>query len=80
MEGKKDEVKFQQSPFTIDTSFEHNLFMTKPIIGEDMKQIDKSHGGSLNHWVGGLMHITVQIRYDIKYLTMRLSGYMNIPT
>ena len=26
------------------------------------------------------MHITVQIRYDIQYLTMRLSGYMNAQT
>ena len=26
------------------------------------------------------MHITIQIRYDIQYLTMRLSGYMNAPT
>ena len=25
------------------------------------------------------MHITVQTHYDPKYLTMRLSGYMNSP-
>ena len=26
------------------------------------------------------MHITVQTCYDIQYLTMSLSGYMNAPT
>ena len=44
-----------------------------------MKQIDKSHGGSLNNWVGGPMNITFQTRYDLQYLTMRLSGYTNAP-
>ena len=54
--------------------------MAKPIIGSELKQIDKSHGGYLHYWNGGLMHTTVQTRYDIQYLTMRLSGYMNAPT
>ena len=44
-----------------------------------MKKIENSHGGYLNHWVSGLIHITVQTCYDIKYLTMRLSGYTNDP-
>ena len=51
--------------------------MDTPIIGEYLKQIEKSHGGSLNHWDGGIMHITVQTCYDHQYLTVRLSGYMN---
>ena len=54
--------------------------MDTPLIGEDKKQIEKSLGGSLNHWVGGLIHIPVQNRYVIQYLIMRLSGYMNAPT
>ena len=54
--------------------------MDTPFIEEELKQTDKSHGGSFNHWVGGLMHITVQTRYDLQYLTMKLSGYMNAPT
>ena len=45
-----------------------------------MKKIDKSHVGSLNHWVRGLIQSSVQTRYDIQYLTIRLSGYMNTPT
>ena len=64
----------------MDTPFENTLFLDDPLIGEELKQIDKSQGGYLNNWVGGLMHITVQTRYDLQYLTMRLSGYMNSPT
>ena len=38
-----------------------------------------SHGVSLGYWVGGLMYFTVQTRYNIQYLTMSLSGYINSP-
>ena len=44
-----DELKFQQSPFPVDTSFENELFVDTPIIGEELKQIKKSLGVSLNH-------------------------------
>ena len=47
------------------------------LIGDKLKEIEKYHGGSLNHWVGGIVHTTVQTCYDIQYLTMRLSGYIN---
>ena len=54
--------------------------MAKPLIGEDLeKQIENSHVGSIKHWVGGLMNTTVQTCYNLQYLTMRLSGYMNAP-
>ena len=76
----KDEVKFQKSPFLLDKSFENKLFMdTPPIIGENMKN-EKPRGGSLNHWVGGLMHITFQTCYDLQYIIMRISGYIIAPT
>ena len=54
--------------------------MATPIIGEELNQIEKSHGGSLNHWFGGLIRLIVQTRYDLQYLTMHLSFYMNAPT
>ena len=63
----------------MDTLFEKTLFMATPLIGEELKN-EKSNGGSLNHYVGGIMHITFQTRYDPQYLTMRLGGYMNYPT
>ena len=54
--------------------------MNTPFIGEYLKQIENLYGGSLNHWVGGLVHITVQTRCVIQYLTMKISCYMNSPT
>ena len=52
--------------------------MATPLIG--LKNLNEiSHGGSLNHWVGGLFHITVQTRYALQYHTMLLSWYMNAP-
>ena len=46
---KKYEVILQKSPFPVDKSFENTLYMDTPIIGEELKKINKSHGGSLNH-------------------------------
>ena len=44
------------------------------------KKTEKSHGGSLNHWIGGIMNITVKTCYDLQYLTMRPSACMNAQT
>ena len=33
----KDEVKFQQSPFPVDGSFEKTLFMATPLIQKELK-------------------------------------------
>ena len=76
----KYEVKFQKSKFPVDTSLKNTLFMAKTLIVEELKQIEKSHGVSLNHWVGGIIYITIQTCYELQYLTMRLSGYTNAPT
>ena len=54
--------------------------MNTPLIVEESKQLEKSHGELLNHWVGGLVNITVQTQFNLKYITMQLSGYMNALT
>ena len=64
----------------MNTYFETKIFVATPLIGEYLKIIEKSHGGSLNHLVGEIMHITAQTRYDLQYLTIHLSGYMNVST
>ena len=51
--------------------------METALVGEELKPIDKSHVVALNQWVAGLMYITFQIIYDLKYLSVRISGYMN---
>ena len=64
----------------MDTYFENTLFLDTHLIGEGLNQIDKSNGGSLNYWFGGLMLITTQTCYDIQYLNMCLTRYMDSPT
>ena len=54
--------------------------MATHLISEELKEIENSHGGSLNHWVDGLMYITVQTCYDLQYITMDPSGNINVPT
>ena len=76
---KKYDVKFQKSPFPVEKSFEYILFITTPLIGEELKKIEKLHGRSLNHWVGGLINITVQTCYDLQYPTKCLSFHINAP-
>ena len=56
---QKIKLNFGKSPFPTYTFFEKTLFVDTHLIREDLKQIEKSHGGSLNHWVGVLMNITV---------------------
>ena len=53
--------------------------MATPLIGEEVRQIDKSRGGLINHWVGVLIHINIQTLYNLQYLTINISGYMNAP-
>ena len=54
--------------------------MATTIIGAELKKVYESHEVYLNHLVGGLVHITVQTCYDLQYLTMHLSNYMNAKT
>ena len=61
------------------TSFQNIICMDTPLIGKILKQIERSHGVSLNHWVSGLVYITVQTCYYLQCITIRFSGYMNTP-
>ena len=54
--------------------------MATPIIVNYLKQIEKPHGSSLNHWFGGLMNFTVQMLCDLQYITMRFIIHINYPT
>ena len=76
----KEDIKIQKSIFPTDTLFENGPFIVTPLIGDEFKQLESKNLGSLNHWVGCLMNITVQTRYGLQYFTTLLSGYMNAPT
>ena len=49
------------------------------IVQDSIKKIEGTNRGSLDHFVGAPVHVTVQTKYDIKYITLRLSRYTNIP-
>ena len=76
----KYEVKYQQLPFPTDTYFEQTLFMATTFIGVELEKIEKSYVLFINYWVGWLMQIIAQTCYDIQYIKMHLSGYMNEPS
>ena len=54
--------------------------MSTPLIIYALKPIEKSHGVSLNQWIGGLIYITVQTWYDLQNLIMHLIRYTNATT
>ena len=41
----KEEMKFQKLPFPIDASYDTDIFMDTPLIGEDFKRFEQTHGG-----------------------------------
>ena len=51
--------------------------MDTRLIGEELKQIVRPHVVSFDHWFGSLVHITVQTCYDLQYINMFISGYIN---
>ena len=56
-----------------------NLFpATHLVVANNIKSIEDKQGIYLNHLVGSLIHVTVQTIYDMNYMLMCLSGYMNI--
>ena len=79
---KKYKIGHQVSEITFSSRciIKKDIFMGTPLIGELLKQLERTNGGWLNHWVGGLLYIAVQTWNDLKYITMRLSGYTKAVT
>jgi hypothetical protein len=67
------------SPFPTDSSFEQRLFKSPVLVGASLEKIEDQHGGSLYHWNGVLLHVTVTTRVDINYAIMRIAGYLLPP-
>ena len=56
------------------------LFKAAPMSDKDRQLMTERYNGSYNHWVGALLHIADKSRWDLSYLSMRLSGYNNCPS
>ena len=44
--------------------------MPATLIADEVKQLERTQGGSIIYWIGGLMNIMVQTCYDLQYITM----------
>jgi hypothetical protein len=67
-------------PFPTDSQFEHHLYDSPIITVSALHAVKKRYGGSLFHWNGILLHVTITTRIDLGYAIMRLSGYLADPT
>ena len=54
--------------------------MSATLIGDKLKQLERTHRGSLNQRIVIIMQIMVQTRYDLQYINIQMIRYMNIPT
>jgi hypothetical protein len=68
------------SPFLAYSQFERHLYDSPILTGSALHAVEKSYGGSLCHWNGILLHVTITTRMDLGYAIMRLSGYLAAPT
>ena len=56
------------------------LFKAAPMSDKDIQLITEQCNDLYNHWVGTLLHIADKSRWDLSYMSMRLSGYNNCPS
>jgi hypothetical protein len=67
------------SPFPADSSFETKLYDSPILTGSALHKLENKYDGSLFHWNGIILHITITTRVDMGHAIMRLSGYLASP-
>jgi hypothetical protein len=58
------------SPFLPDSSFEQRLYEAPILVGPALHVVETKYGGSLFHWSGFLLHVTLNTHLDIGYAIM----------
>ena len=79
-EDEDEKVKYESSPFPLDSKFEYELYTALPMSEDELETIEKKYNGKYNKWTGVLQHIAVWSRQDISHAVMRLSGYNAAPS
>jgi hypothetical protein len=64
----------------MDSQFERDLYDSPIFTGSKLHALEKQYVGSLFHWNGILLHVTITTRLDLGYSIMRISGYLAAPT
>eukprot|EP00957_Ditylum_brightwellii_P059752 4536106-Ditylum_brightwellii.AAC.1 len=67
------------STFPLKSSFKEDLFFALPLIGSELKDMEKQENGSLYKWANTLQFLVQRSRLDIGYAVMWISGYMSAP-
>jgi hypothetical protein len=66
-------------PFQMDSSFEQRLYEANVLTGYALRDVELQYGGSLFHWNGVLLHVTLTTRSYIGYTIMHIAGYLATP-
>ena len=75
-----DKVKTNCTPLQYDKEFEKELQDSLPIQNDDIQQIVIKYKGPYCFWIGKLLHLAVQTRFEIAFSVQRLSEYNNSST
>ena len=75
-----DKVKTHKTPLPYDKDMEKELRDAIPIQSVDMPQIIARYKGPYRFWIGKLLFLGVNTRFEIVYSVQRLSEYNNAPT
>jgi len=67
-------VKYESSPFPLDSKFEYEIFSALPMTDEELAQTEMKYKGRYNYWTGALQHISVWSTQDTSHAVMGLSG------
>ena len=75
-----DKVKTHTTPLRYDTDFEKELYDSLPLLPEELKNASIKFKGPYRFWIGKLLFLSVQTRFDIGFSVQRLSEYNVSPT
>ena len=75
-----ERIKTVRTPMRYDTDFEKELFAAVPLPSEELKQFSIKYKGGYRFWIGKLMFLCTQTRFEIGFAVQRLSEYNCGPT
>ena len=75
-----DDMKTALTPMRYDNTYERDLFESKPLSPDELKEYSIKYGGGYRYHTGKFNFASCQTRGDISYPTQRLSEYNNAPT
>ena len=75
-----DKVKTHRTPLRYDKEFEKELRDSLPIQANEMQKIIIKYKGPYRFWIGKLLYLAVQTRFEIAFSVQSLSEYNNSPT